>query len=127
MHVDGPGGELWQEQGGSALEARLGFSFREPALRRHLAGIVGFQALDPQRDQLWINRYRPGKRVPIHRDREGNTQLLICLQGLRHSTSRIGGACLHRSGYSRVVLVLRLFGGDPGYTAVPARPASESA
>jgi len=155
VHVDGPGGELWLEQGGPALHSRLGFPFREPALRQHLAALAAVQAFDPERDQLWINRYRPGNRVPIHRDHEGDTQLLICLQGLpqpqlggdlelegepvplaagdallfaatrlRHGTSRIGAERLHRSGYSRVVLVLRLFGTDPG--PVVANPTARS-
>lgn len=150
VHVDGPGGELWLEQGGPALHCRLGAPFRDPGLRWHLAGIAGVETLDPERDQLWINRYRPGNRVPIQRDHEGDTQLLVCLQGLpqpelggdlelegepvplaaddallfaatrlRHGTSRIGAEQLHRSGYSRVVLVLRLFAGGLNHAQQP--------
>lgn len=154
VHVDGPGGELWLEQGGPALQARLGRTFADPALRQRLEWISGLEHLDPRLDQLWINRYRPGNRVPTHRDVDGDTQLLLCLQGLpqperggdlvvegqpvplssgdavlfaasrlRHGTRRIEGSALPASGFSRVVLVLRLFAGprDGGEGAPPQR------
>ena len=96
----------------------------------------------------------PGNRVPTHRDVDGDTQLLLCLQGLpqperggdlvvegqpvplssgdavlfaasrlRHGTRRIEGSQLSASGFSRVVLVLRLFAGprDGGEGASPQR------
>jgi hypothetical protein len=36
--------------------------------------------LDDDATMVWINRYRPGDQVPTHCDRDGDTQLLLCLQ-----------------------------------------------
>jgi hypothetical protein len=62
-------------------EALDGLAFTDEFVKL-VIGITGLNAIDQRRTQVWINRYVPGDRVPIHCDWTGSTQLVLCLQGL---------------------------------------------
>jgi hypothetical protein len=47
-----------------------------------ITSITGLNSIDRSRTEVWINRYGPGDHVPKHCDFAGNTQLVLCLQGL---------------------------------------------
>ena len=71
---------IWPEQGGQALCTLLGPFCQQPALQMLLRRLSRLEQLDPSRQRLWINRYRPGDQVPANRDVEGDCQRLVCLE-----------------------------------------------
>jgi hypothetical protein len=72
----------WVEQGFRDPSRALdGLAFADSFVNL-VAGISGLGDIDRGRTRVWINRYAPGDHVPTHRDGEGGTQLVLCLQGL---------------------------------------------
>jgi hypothetical protein len=72
----------WLEQKfADPTQALDGLAFEDWFLDLVMA-ITGMQAVEQKWTEVWTNRYRPGEHVPSHRDHSGNTQLLLCLQGL---------------------------------------------
>jgi hypothetical protein len=81
-HVGGPDQPHWIEQWVSDPARALdGLAFADGFIDL-VAKVAGLHAIDRNRSQVWLNRYSPGDRVATHCDREGSTQLVLCLQGL---------------------------------------------
>lgn len=55
---------IWLEQGGPALGTLLGPFCQQRALQVLLRRLSRLEQLDPSRQRLWINSYRPGDQVP---------------------------------------------------------------
>jgi hypothetical protein len=82
VHVGHDYQTRWTEQQFSdPSEALDGLAYTDSFLEL-VAQVAGLRAIDRDRTEVWINRYRPGEYVPLHCDRAGSTQLLLCLQGL---------------------------------------------
>jgi hypothetical protein len=82
VHVDHERQATWLEQRfRDPAQALDGLAFADGFIDR-VAGIAGLDAIDRNRTEIWINRYRPGDRVPTHCDGAGSAQLVLCLQGL---------------------------------------------
>jgi hypothetical protein len=81
-YVGGPDQPRWIEQWVSDPARALdGLAFADGFIDL-VARIAGLHSIDRNRTQVWLNRYSPGDRVARHCDREGSTQLVLCLQGL---------------------------------------------
>ena len=73
---------MWLEQTFSDPSQALdGLAFADELIDL-ITRVVGLNAIDRGRTQVWVNRYRPGDHVSTHCDRTGDTQLLLCLQEL---------------------------------------------
>ncbi len=82
VHVRSDRQVKWMEQTFSDPSQALdGLAFADGFIAR-IARIAGLNAIDRNRTEVWINRYGPGDRVPRHCDGAGDTQLVLCLQGL---------------------------------------------
>jgi hypothetical protein len=73
---------MWMEQRFSDPTQALDGLVVVDAFVDLITRITGLNAIDRERTEAWINRYSPGEHVPIHCDRAGTTQLVLCLQGL---------------------------------------------
>jgi hypothetical protein len=142
VYVDKETNCLWIEQGFENPQIAFNGLFFEESFHKIIAQIVDLPNLNATKMHIWINRYLPNNIVPAHKDTEGNTQLLICLQEtkdknggeffiektnfqlntgdailfsaskLNHGMREIKGVNVEKSGFSRVICVVRMFEED---------------
>jgi hypothetical protein len=82
VHVGRDHHIVWTEQQFSDPSLALDGLAVDERFTRFVCSITGLTAIDHTKTQVWINRYGPGDHVPVHRDQAGDTQFLLCLQGL---------------------------------------------
>ncbi len=110
VHVGRETDSLWTEQGITNPESVMGGIAYHPLLIELIRTVAKLPGVDQSRTWMWINRYGPGDKVPEHRDQDGDTRLLLCLQGILEPTNggelfiegktiplRSGGAVLFRA------------------------------
>ncbi len=72
----------WDEQGLQRPFFEIDGFPASKDLEALVCSITGIKELDAHRTKAWINRYVASDYVPTHKDAEGDTQLVLCLQEL---------------------------------------------
>jgi len=80
--VDDETGVYWLEQYFQNPSDALGGLASDDGFKKFVCDVTGLPSIDERETRAWINRYLPGDYVPLHTDRSGDTQFLLCLQGL---------------------------------------------
>lgn len=80
VRVGTASGVRWLEQAVADVSHALNGLAVDDAFVGVVKTVAGLRSIDHSRTKVWINRYSAGEYVPEHRDSEGSTQLVLCLQ-----------------------------------------------
>jgi len=85
VYVDQEQSATWMEYNPPNPATVMDGLFYSDNFKGLICEITGLTGIDNAQTRVWVNRYGPGDAVPLHRDIEGDAQVVICLRALESS------------------------------------------